>query len=239
MKKFILITGANSGIGLTTVNNLLSKDLLVVALDKDISNISKINDKRLITVKGDVRNYNDIESAVILGENNFGKLDTIINNAGVMILETAEMQNIDDANEMVDTNYKGVIYGTQIALKRMISRKEGTIINVASTAGIKSYPNHAVYVGTKFAVRGFTDTVREEVSHSGVRVSLISPGVVKTNLLSRTRNQDIIKNYEEWRDATNAFVNPEDISKAILYIMEQPKTVEIRELVVTATTQAE
>lgn len=239
MEKFTLITGANSGIGLATVEALLEKGNSVVAFDKEVNTLDRIENSHLLIIQGDVRNYEDIENAVKKGEKLFDQLETIINNAGVMILEKAELQDISHANEMIDTNYKGVVYGTQIALKRMVERKSGTIINVASTAGIKGYPNHAVYVGTKFAVRGFTDTVREEVSHDGVRVSLISPGVVKTELLARTENEKIVEGYEEWRDSTDAFINSEDVANAILYVIEQPKKVEIRELVVTATTQAE
>lgn len=127
-----------------------------------------------------------------------GPVVNFINNAGIMILKQVHLQLIEQIDKMIDINIKGVIYGTQIVLKSMKDNKtEGTIINISSIAGIKGFENHSAYCATKFAVRGYSETVRAEVVSDNIRVGVISPGVFKTNLLEGTTNQEIKQGYEE------------------------------------------
>ena len=118
-------------------------------------------------------------------------------------------------------------------------KTEGTIINISSIAGIKAFDNHSAYCGTKYAVRGYSETVRAEVASDNIRVGVISPGVVKTNLLNSTTNSEIKKDYEDWRDDAKAFMVAEDIANAVAYMLEQPQGVDIREIVLAPTTQVE
>lgn len=241
MNKLAVITGANSGIGKSIAEKLESEGykLLLISLhDQNIKEHFGKNENALIKLV-DVSNYVEFENAVREAEDKFGPVNVMINNAGMMNLEKADIQDFKTIAKQNEININGVMFGTQIALKSMKKEKEGTIINVSSIAGIKSFPNHSAYNGTKYAVRGYTETVRSEVSQEGIRVSLISPGVVKTNLLSTTDNKEIKKDYENWRDSSNAYVLAEDIANIASFIINQPKYSTIREIVVGPTTQVE
>lgn len=198
-KGLTVITGANSGNGLAMAKKLNEEGYKLLLLD--------INDDVMKTeVQGDnveygianVTDYTQLENEIKAGEEKLGPVVNMINNAGIMILEKADKQPKDQMDAMVDINVKGVIYGTQIALKSMKANKtKGTIISLSSIAGIKGFDNHAVYCATKYAVRGYMETVRAEVASEGIRVGILSPGVVKTKLLEGTTNQEIKKGYED------------------------------------------
>ncbi len=117
------------------------------------------------------------------------------------------------------------------------ARHGGTIINVSSIAGKKSFPNHAAYVGTKFAVSSISENVREEVADLGVRVMSICPGAVETELLSHTTSQDIIDSYEDWKTSMGGVLVADDIARTALFMYEQPQNVNIRDVVIAATRQ--
>ena len=139
---------------------------------------------------------------------------------------------------MVKVNIQGVMNGVHSVLSKMMDRKKGTIVNISSTAGIKAFPQHAAYCATKFAVRGLSESLREEVSSHNVRVMTISPGVVKTELLGHTTSDQIIENYIDWtKDSKMEMMLPEDIANAILFAYKMPQRVCIREIVLAPTTQ--
>ncbi len=238
-KKLTVITGANSGNGKAIALKLHNLGYPLLLLDLKTNIIEKEIKENVMFSEVDVTNYEALSNAIKLGEEKFGPIGNMINNAGVMILEKADKQSHHVMSRMIDINFKGVVYGTQIALKTMLNKKEGTIINIASIAGIKGFDNHSIYCGTKYAVRGYSETVRAEVAEHGIRVALISPGVVKTNLLEGTTNTEIKKGYEEWRDQSNAFIHAEDIANSVVYVLEQPKNVTIREVVISPVTQKE
>ena len=119
-----------------------------------------------------------------------GPVDGLVNNAGLMLLGVADEQDPDEWERMVNVNVMGMLNGIHAVLTKMKSRKRGTIINVSSIAGIKGFPNHMAYCGTKFAVHGLTETLREEVAMDDVRVITIAPGAVETELLSHTTSDD-------------------------------------------------
>jgi len=198
-KGLTVITGANSGNGRAMAHKLFEKGykLLLLDLNTDIIE-SELSGENVMFLKADVTNYEQMQECVAEGEKKLGPVVNFINNAGVMILESPEIQPKEDIDKLIDINIKGVIYGTQIAIKSMKKNKtEGTIINISSVAGIKSFNYHSAYCGTKFAVRGYSETVRSEVALDKIRVGVISPGVVKTNLLKGTTNSEIKKGYED------------------------------------------
>jgi len=119
----------------------------------------------------------------------------------------------------------------------MKERGTGTIMNMSSIAGKKSFPNHAAYVGTKFAVSAITENVREEVSNSDVRVMAIHPGAVETELLSHTTSQEIIDGYEEWKKAMGGALVADDIARTAVFMYSQPQNVNIRDVTIAATRQ--
>ncbi len=240
-KGLTIITGANSGNGLATAKKLNNEGYKLLLLDIDDSVMRKevIGDNIAYGI-ADVTNYEQLETEITKGEEKLGPLVNIINNAGIMILEKADLQPVSQIDAMININIKGVIYGTQIALKSMKKNNtKGTIISLSSIAGIKGFPNHSTYCATKYAVRGYMETVRSEVAAEGIRVGILSPGVVKTALLDGTTNNDIKKGYETWRDEAEAFMQPEDMANAIFYMLSQPQGVDIREVVVGPTTQVE
>ena len=147
-------------------------------------------------------------------------------------------QNPDEWEQMLDVNVKGLLNGVHAVTKGMIERKAGTIINISSIAGRKTFPNHVVYVGTKFAVHGLSENLREELSPHNVRVVVIAPGAVETELLSHTTSDDIKAGYQEWKqDMGGKVLSPEDVANAIEYAYSQPQYVCIREIVLAATRQ--
>ncbi len=239
MKNFTVITGANSGIGRAIALKAASSDYSLLLLDLKTNQIEKDlkNYQEVIFKKVDVTNYIEFEDAIKVGEKKFGPIKNMVNCAGIMNLERIDLQDVKTIVRQNEININGVIFGTKIALKSMLQHNFGTILNIASIAGINIYANHADYVATKFAIRGFSETVRAEVAEKGIRVALISPGIVKTNLLDGTTNLAIKKDYEDDRDKHDSFIEAKDIANTAFFILEQPQKVTIREIVICPTTQ--
>ncbi|NLW42155.1 MAG: SDR family oxidoreductase, partial [Tissierellia bacterium] len=138
---------------------------------------------------------------------------------------------------MLDVNIKGLLNGVHAVAESMVKRNSGTIINISSIAGIKTFPNHTAYVGTKFAVSGLSENLREEMAPHNVRVITIEPGAVDTTLLSHTTDESIKENYNIWKEDMGGVLSVEDVSNAIIYAYNQPQNVCIREIVIAATKQ--
>ena len=149
-----------------------------------------------ICEKVDITNIDAIREAVQKAEDKFGPVDCLINNAGIMLLGLVWEQDPSEWQRMVDINVVGLLNGIHVVLKDMIDRQKGTIINISSIAGRKTYPNHAVYCGTKFAVHAMSENIREEVADKNVRVITIAPGPVETELLSHTSKTTALKHLE-------------------------------------------
>ncbi len=242
MKKLVVITGASSGIGkemAITFSKAGYPTLLLARRIEMLNNIVKENQlSNVMCEQVDVTNYEAFNNAIKKAEEKFGKTDLLINNAGVMLLGQIEDQNPNEWQRMLDINVKGVLNGMQIVLSDMKNRNSGTIINISSIAGRKTFPNHAAYVATKFGVHALTETVREEVSSHNVRVLIIAPGAVETELLSHTTNQDYIDGYQEWKQTMGGkVINPTPVAKSALFMYEMPQEVSIRELLIATTKQ--
>lgn len=138
---------------------------------------------------------------------------------------------------MFDVNVVGLLNGMQAVLSSMKTRNAGTIVNIISVAGRKTFGNHAAYCGTKFAVHAISENVREEVAGHNVRVTTIAPGAVETELLSHTTSDEIIGQYEAWKKDMGSVLAPSDVANAIAYAYQQPQQVCIREIVLAATAQ--
>ncbi len=133
---------------------------------------------------------------------------------------------------MINVNINGVLYGIHEVLPAMVARKHGTIINISSLAGRKSYGLHAVYCGTKFAVHAITETIHEEVAKFNVRVLVIAPATTATECITHTTSKKI---QEDWWRAFEKPLRPEDVARVIKFAYEQPQEVSVREIVVTPT----
>ncbi|MGX7762413.1 SDR family oxidoreductase [Streptomyces angustmyceticus] len=236
-KPLIVITGASSGIGAATARLLSAQGHPLLLLARRLEKLEELALPETLCRKVDVTDRDALQAAVREAEARFGPADAIINNAGAMLLSRLADQDADEWDRMIDLNIKGVLYGIRAVLPGMLTRGTGTIINVSSIAGRKTFPNHTAYVGTKFAVHAMSENLREEVASSGVRVVTIAPGAVETELLSHTSDEQIKQDYEEWKKSAGGALDPQSVADAIAYAYGQPQNVTIREIVLAATGQ--
>lgn len=237
MKKLVVVTGASSGIGREISKKFSSNGHPVLLLARRLEKMEELNLGNSLCKSVDVTDLEKMKDAIEEAEAKFGKVDCLINCAGMMLLGHPEEQNFKEWNDMIDLNIKGILTGTNIVLKDMVQRNEGTIVNISSIAGRKTFDNHAVYCGTKFAVHAITENIRKEVSQSNVRMITISPGVVETSLLSHTTDEEIKSNYNEWKKSIEAGLEPEKIASCIEFAYNQPQDICIREIVIAKTKQ--
>ncbi|MGL5722295.1 MAG: SDR family oxidoreductase [Brevinema sp.] len=237
MKPLVVITGASSGIGMECAKKFSELGHPLLLLARRINLLDDLNLPNTICRKVDVSCKDSVDASIREAEETYGKTDLIINNAGVMLLGHSLSQDIEEWDQMVDVDLKGVLYGAYAVLKDMAARRHGTIINIGSTAGRKNSPTRAVYNAVKFAVHAFSETLRMELAGSGVRVSVIAPGVVDTELVSHTSSPEIVANYKEMRSHFNGGLKPKDIADAIAYTYNLPQHICIREIVIAHTEQ--
>lgn len=234
----IVITGASSGIGLATAKLFSRRGHALLLLARRVDRMTALNLPNTLCRAVDVTDRSALAAAIAEAEQQFGPVDAMINNAGVMLLGQIEGQDPGEWDRMLDVNVKGLLNGVHAVTEGMIARKAGTIINISSIAGRKTFPSHTVYVGTKFAVHGLSENLREELSPHNVRVVVIAPGAVETELLSHTTSDEIKTGYEAWKKEMGGKVlSPEDVAHAIEYAYAQPQYVCIREIVLAATRQ--
>ncbi|CAH1197245.1 SDR family oxidoreductase [Paenibacillus sp. JJ-223] len=237
--KVILITGASSGIGEATAKLLASQGGHVVIGARRVERLEAL--ASLIEAEGglvayqqlDVTNIDQMQAFVHLAQSRFGRVDVVVNNAGVMPLSPLEALKIDEWNRMIDVNIRGVLHGIAAGLPVMKEQQSGHIINVASIGAYAVSPTAAVYCATKYAVRAITEGLRQEVG-SSIRVTLVSPGVTESELAESISDEEakaLMKTYR--RDALPAAA----IARAIAYAIEQPTDVDVNELVVRPTAQ--
>ena len=234
--KVIAITGASSGIGEATAKVLAAVGARIVIGARRADRLEKLADE--IATKGgtvrwrklDVTDHSDMEAFASFAKSEFGRLDVIVNNAGVMPLSPLDALKVDEWDQMIDVNIKGVLYGIAAALPIMKAQGSGQIINLSSIGGHSVSPTAAVYCATKFAVRAISDGLRQE--NDRIRVTVISPGTT-TSELANTISDPIA------RDTMKAFraitISPEAIANSILYAISQPEDVDVSEIVIRPT----
>lgn len=236
-KPLIIITGASSGIGEACAKLFSEQGHPLLLLARRSERLAQHASDTVMCESVDVTNLDAFKAAVAKAETKFGPADCLVNNAGVMLLGQAHKQNPTEWQTMLDVNVKGVLNGIHTVLDPMIKRNSGTIINISSVAGRKTFPNHAAYCATKFAVHALTENIREEVAEHKVRFITIAPGAVETELLSHTTSETIKQNYEAWKEDMGNVLAPNDIARSVLFAYQQPQSVCIREIVIAATAQ--
>ncbi len=239
-KKVVVITGGSSGIGEAIGRHLASKGATVVlgarredklkGIVNDIKN-SGGNADYFIT---DVTKQNDVKSLVQHAVNKYGRIDVMINNAGLMSLGPVSALKVDEWDQMIDINIKGLLYGVAAALPEFEKQDGGHIINISSTAGLNIIPSGAVYCGTKFAVGAISEGIRMEVG-SKIRTTCIEPGAVDTELKHGTSHSETSDFLDDIYD--NIAIPADSIARAAAYAIEQPSNVDINEIVVRPTAQ--
>lgn len=234
MKPLIAITGASSGIGAATAKLFSEKGYPLLLMARRLERMEESCLPEAICKKVDVRNVEEIRSAIQEAQEKYGPVDCMINNAGVGCLGDPWDQDLEEWERMVDINIKGVLNGIHVVLPGMVERKGGTIINISSLAGRKPFGRHMVYCGTKYAVHGLTETLRLEVAQFNVRVTVIAPASTETEIISHTTNE---KYRNDWRENAGNLLDPRDVADSIAYAYEQPQRVCVREIVICPTTQ--
>jgi len=239
--KVVVITGASSGIGEATAIMLAERGAKVVLGARGLDRLEALA-RRIAGAGGevayaqtDVRRREDLTSLVNLACDRYGQLDVLISNAGVMPVSPLDDLRVEDWENMIDINIKGVLYGIAAALPVFRKQGFGHFVNTASTAGHKTVPNQSVYSATKFAVRAISEGLRQEAGEK-LRVTIISPGFVRTNFAEGVTNPEVKAQLEGARD--KFALPPEAIARAIVFAIEQPADVDVNEIIVRPTAQA-
>jgi NADP-dependent 3-hydroxy acid dehydrogenase YdfG len=238
--KVVAITGASSGIGEATALLVAARGAKVVLGARRNDRLAELT-RRITSAGGeaiarqvDVRHRDDLTELVAAAQQTYGRLDVLVNNAGVMPVSPLDALRVDDWELMVDVNIKGVLYGIAAALPVFRRQGFGHIINTASTAAFRVVPTQSVYAGTKMAVRAISEGLRQEAGPH-LRVTIVSPGITSTNFADSMTDADARAQLEQMRDA---IAMPADaVAEAIAFAIEQPATVDVGEIVVRPTAQ--
>ena len=242
--KVVVVTGASSGIGESTAKLLARHGAKVVLgarrkdrLDAAVKEISAAGGKA-ISVAVDVTKRAEVEALIRAAVDSFGRVDVMVNDAGIMPIAPIEALKVEEWDRMIDVNIKGLLYGVAAVLPQSCrSRSSGHIINLASVFGIKVFaPGGTVYCATKSAVRALTEGLRIELHSQNIRCTMISPGAVATELPEGSSDEATRKNLREFYKTIMA-IPAESIANAIAYAIEQPADVEIDEIVIRPTAQ--
>ncbi|WP_158125951.1 SDR family oxidoreductase [Vibrio fluvialis] len=237
MKKLVVITGASSGIGEAIARRLSAEGHPLLLLARRVERLEALNLPNTLCARVDVTEQASFEAAIASAEAEFGPADALINNAGVMLLGQIDTQEASEWKRMFDVNVLGLLNGMQAVLAPMKARNTGTIINISSIAGKKTFPDHAAYCGTKFAVHAISENVREEVAASNVRVITIAPGAVETELVSHITSDAIKTGYDAWKQEMGGVLDADDVARAVVFAYQQPQNVCIREIALAPTKQ--
>ena len=236
----VIITGASSGIGEATAKELASKGAKLVLAARREDRLQKLQEEiqnnggQAIYKVTDVALSEQMEELADYALKAFGKIDVMVNNAGVMPLSPVYEKKINEWDSMIDVNIKGVLYGIAAVLPSMRERKEGHIINVSSIAGHLVFPASAVYSGTKFAVRAITEGLRIEECSNNIRTTIISPGSIATELTEAISGSELKSAIDE---NMKIAIEPASIARAIAFAIEQPSDVAINEMIIRPTVQ--
>ncbi|RBO23902.1 SDR family oxidoreductase [Enterobacter ludwigii] len=239
--KVIVITGASSGMGEAAARYLAEKGAKVVMAARRIDRIEAIaselqkQNQEAIAVATDVTKLDDVNNLIETAVNKFGRVDVLINNAGLMPLSRLEQGNVDEWNQMIDVNLRGVLHGIAAVLPYMKSQKTGHIINTASVAAHLVFQSSAVYSATKFAVRALTDGLRQEMAAHNIRVTLVSPGAVKTELLEHITDKDVKAANQDYVE--NIGVPAETFARMVAFAINEPEDVGVSEIIFRPTAQ--
>ncbi len=236
--KIVVITGASSGLGEAAARHLAGHGAELVLGARRLDRLQAIAQELSLdaqaVVQTDVTHREQVQRLVDRAVQMHGRIDVIINNAGLMPHSPLERGRVEDWERMIDVNIKGVLYGIAAALPYMRARKSGHVINVASVAGHKVGPGGAVYAATKHAVRVISEGLRQEVKPYGIRSTIISPGAVATELPESITEPDVA---ERIRKLYEIAIPADAFARAVAFAMSQPEDVDINEILFRPTRQ--
>ena len=242
-----LVTGASSGIGEASAKALAKQGAAVAVVARrgdrlqDLAEEIEGDGGKALVIEADISAQDQATSVVEQTVSELGRLDTVFNNAGVMLLGPAEDAPVEEWDRMVDTNIKGLLYVAHAALPHLFKaaddspRKVADLINTSSVAGRRANSGSGVYNLTKFGVGAFSEALRQEVTGRHVRVSLVEPGAVATELQSHLRDE--IREQAASRFEDMKILQSEDIADAVVYIVTRPRHVAVNEVLIRPTEQ--
>lgn len=236
--KVVVITGASSGLGAETARYLAKGGAKVVLGARRLERLEALaselglDPKAILTT--DVTDRDQVKALVDRAIELYGRIDVILNNAGLMPSSMLDKLKIDEWDRMIDVNIKGVLYGIAAVLPYMQKQKSGQIINVSSVAGHKVGPGGAVYAGTKWAVRAISEGLRQEVKPYNIRMTIVSPGAVATELTDTITDQDVAAGMKQ---VYAAAIPASSFARVVEFAMSQPEDVDINEVLFRPTTQ--
>ncbi|MHC3774627.1 oxidoreductase [Pantoea vagans] len=235
-QKVILITGASSGIGAGIARELAKTDAILLLGARRESRLAALAEELQfngaeVAIKAlDVTRREQVTQFVEYALERWGRVDVMINNAGIMPLSPMASLRVEEWEQMIDVNIKGVLYGIASVLPTMLAHQRGHIINIASIGALAVSPTAAVYCATKFAVRAISDGLRQE--NSQLRVTCVHPGVVESELASTITDPAAAEAMQHYRAIA---LQPDAIGRAVRYAIEQPDEVDVNEIVVRPT----
>lgn len=239
--KIVVITGASSGLGEATARLLSAEGASVVLGARRVDRLQSLADeltrggRKALAIATDVVHRDQVQKLIDTAAQTYGRIDVLINNAGLMPQALLERLKVDEWEQMIDINIKGVLYGIAAALPYMKQQKSGHFINVSSVAGHKVGPGFAVYAATKWGVRALSEGLRQEVKPYNIRTTVISPGAVATELPNSVTDPDagerIRKFYAEVAIPADSF------ARAVAFAISQPDDVDINEILFRPTRQ--
>ena len=239
--KVVVITGASSGMGEAAARHLSAQGASVVLGARRIERLEALACEitaaggNALAVETDVTDRCQMQRLVDAAVQTYGRIDVLINNAGIMPLSPLERLKVDEWDSMIDVNLKGVLYGIAAAIPHMREQKSGHIINLSSVAGHKLFGGSAVYSATKFGVRALSEGLRQEVTPYNIRTTIISPGAVKTELLDHISETDVQKANQDYVGQVG--VAADSFARVVAFAISQPEDVDINEILFRPTSQ--
>ncbi len=239
--KVIVITGASSGLGLAAARLLGQQGARIVLGARRIDRLQQLADElngsgqRALAVATDVTRREEVKRLVDIAVQTFGRIDVMVNNAGIMPQSPLERLKVEEWDQTIDVNLKGVLYGIAAALPHMQRQMGGQIVNVSSTAGHKIMLNGAVYSATKHAVRALSEGVRQEVKNWNIRTTIISPGAVASELPGSSAEPDMKSRLDEFYKSIA--IPADSFARALAFAIDQPEEMDVNEIVFRPTRQ--
>ncbi len=240
-QKVIVITGASSGLGEATATHLAALGAKVVLGARRLERINALADRittsggSALAVQTDVKVRSEVENLVNAAIDHFGRVDVMLNNAGIMPQAPMAHTRVEEWDQQIDINIKGVLYGIAAVLPHMIERRSGQIINVSSVAGHKVIPPATVYCATKHAVRALTEGLRMEMTPHNIRTTILSPGAVATELPDSIKDADVAKGIRDFYE--QCAIPADSFARAVEFAISQPEDVDINEILFRPTAQ--
>jgi len=236
-KPLIAVTGASSGIGEATARAFAKAGHPVLLMARRLDRLQALGLPNAVIRQVDVRDRAAIAAAVSEAEAEYGPVDMMFANAGIARLGDISRQPPEEWDEMIDINTKGVLNSVHAVMNGMIARKHGTLVMMSSIAGRKVYPDHTVYCGTKFFVHAISESLREYLAPHDVRVIVLSPGIIDTEVLDHVKDETTVANYRANKAAIGGGISADIVADLILDAYQLPQRAIVQEIVITPTRQ--